>query len=101
MEIDKKKFREEYPNLFKEMDNEEIKTPVQGIRSEETCDVDIIRLIRRCDSEEQVLEIINYMLRRGELSKEYANNLLKQLKEQGLRSFGSKVTWGYFEREYR
>ncbi|MGQ9722290.1 MAG: DUF2095 family protein [Candidatus Jordarchaeum sp.] len=101
MEIDKKKFREEFPNLYDELESQESKTQVHGIRSDETCDLDIIRVIRRCDNEEQVLEIINYLMRRGELSREYANNLLKQLKENGLRSFGSKVTWGYFEREYR
>ncbi|MEM3586173.1 MAG: DUF2095 family protein, partial [Candidatus Jordarchaeaceae archaeon] len=64
-------------------------------------DLDVVRLIRRCDNEEQVIEILNYLLKRGELSQEYADNLVKQLKEKGLRSFGSKVTWGHFEREYR
>lgn len=101
MEIDKKKFREEYPHLYEELESSEAKTPIQGIRSMDADDVDIIRLIRRCDNEEQVLEIISYMLKRGELSQEYADTLVKQLKEKGLRSFGSKVTWGYFEREYR
>lgn len=102
MEIDKKKFREEYPNLCKELEGEEMVAPIHGIRSEDKIsDLDIIRVIRRCDNEEQVIEIINYMLRRGELPQEYADNLIKQLKEKGLRSFGSKVTWGHFEREYR
>nr|MDO8080214.1 DUF2095 family protein [Candidatus Freyarchaeota archaeon] len=101
MEIEKKKLREEYPNLYKELEGEKMAAPIHGIRSEEVGDLDIIRVIRRCDNEEQVIEIINYMLRRGELPQEHADNLLKQLKEKGLRSFGSKVTWGHFEREYR
>ncbi|MBS7251562.1 MAG: DUF2095 family protein [Candidatus Freyarchaeota archaeon] len=101
MEIDKKKFREEYPHLYEELESGEAKTPIHGVRSIDAYDVDVIRVIRRCDNEEQVLEIINYMLKRGELSQEYADTLVKQLKEKGLRSFGSKVTWGYFEREYR
>ncbi|MEX2704906.1 MAG: DUF2095 family protein [Candidatus Freyarchaeota archaeon] len=101
MEIDKKKFREEFPHLYKELESGEMKTPIHGVRTEDIGDLDIIRVIRRCDNEEQVLEIVNYMLRRGELSQEYADNILKQLRERGLRSFGSKITWGYFEREYR
>jgi hypothetical protein len=101
MEIDKKKFREEYPNLYRELEGEEMVAPIHGIRSEDIGDLDVIRVIRRCDNEEQVVEIVNYMLKRGELSQEYADNLIKQLKEKGLRSFGSKVTWGHFEREYR
>ena len=101
MEIDKKKLREEYPNLYKELEGEEMVAPIQGVRSEEIGDLDIIRVIRRCDNEEQAIEIVNYMLGRGEISQEHADNILKQLKESGLRSFGSKVTWGHFEREYR
>ncbi|WXG41146.1 MAG: DUF2095 family protein [Candidatus Freyarchaeum deiterrae] len=103
MEIDKKKLREEYPNLSKELEGEgvEMAAPIEGVRSEETRDLDIIRVIRRCDNEEQVIEIINYMLKRGEIAQEHADNILKQLKENGLRSFGSKVTWGHLEREYR
>ena len=85
----------------KELEGVEMAAPVQGVRSEETRDLDIIRVIRRCDNEEQVVEIINYMLKRGEISQEHADNILKQLKESGLRSFGSKVTWGHLERECR
>ena len=102
MEIDKKKLREEFPNLAKELEGPEMAAPIEGVRSsEETIDLDIIRVIRRCDNEEQAVEIINYMLRRKEISQEQADNILKQLKESGLRSFGSKVTWGHLEREYR
>ena len=64
-------------------------------------DIDVVRLMRRCDKEEEAIEIIEYLTKRGEISKEHAVRILKQLKEKGLRSFGSKITWGFFEREYR
>lgn len=60
---------------------------------------DAIDFIRRCETEEQVLEIIEFMEKRGELSSEYASKLKRQLKERGVRSFGSKKEPGWYFRE--
>ena len=46
---------------------------------------DVIDFIRRCDTEEQALEIIDFLEKRGEISREYANKLRRQLKEKGLK----------------
>ncbi len=56
----------------------------------------VIDFIRRCDTEEEALEVINYLEKKGEISREYAERLRKQLKEKGLRSFGTKKEPGYY-----
>jgi len=55
-----------------------------------------VDFIRRCDTEEQALEIIDFLESRKEISRDYADKLRKQLKEKGLRSFGSKKEPGYY-----
>jgi len=49
-----------------------------------------VDFIRRCDTEVQAEEIISYLEKRGEITKEYAKELRCQLKRDGVRSFGSK-----------
>lgn len=108
MEIEKKKFRKMFPRLAEELKGEENKTAITSVRSDvQTGEKafskkfasympDVIDFIRRCDNEEQVEEIISYMERRKEISREYAKRLRKQLKEKGVRSFGSKKEEGYY-----
>ena len=55
-----------------------------------------IDFIRRCDTKEQAIEIINYLLKRGELNTIDASKLKKQLSAKGLRSFGSKKDAGFY-----
>ena len=114
MEVDKEKFRKAFPHLA-----EEIEKGVQAIRisavrwdveaGERLAQVgtgdpwagympDVVAFIRRCDTEEQALEIIDYMERKGEITHEYAERLRRQLREKGLRSFGPKREPGYYFR---
>lgn len=55
-----------------------------------------VDFIRRCDNERQAREIIDYLESKGEIDKEYAEKLRRQLKEKGLRSFGPKKGPGYY-----
>jgi len=57
----------------------------------------VIDFIRRCDTEQQALEIIGFLESRGELSPEYARRLSNQLARLGLRSFGPKRNPGCYE----
>ena len=50
----------------------------------------IIDFLRRCNNEHEAEEIIAYLLKRKEISSEYAEKLRKQLRKRGIRSFGSK-----------
>jgi hypothetical protein len=101
--LDKESFKKMFPNLAKELQTDDNKVQVNSVRtSQENGEKaatsqsfddympDVIDFIRRCDTKEQAEEIICYMEKRGEIDKEYARKLREQLKEKGVRSFGTK-----------
>jgi len=108
MEIDKETFRRMFPHLAREMELGESKVSIGSVRSDiKTGEKaatrkfvhympDVVDFIRRCDTEEQAEEIIDYMEKRGEISNQYAEKLRKQLREHGVRSFGPKKEEGYY-----
>jgi len=110
LEFDKETFKKLFPNLAKEMESDENKVSISSVRTDTKSgeravsrnfvhyDPDVIDFLRRCDTIEQAEEIIAYMERRGEISKEYAAKLRKQLKEKGVRSFGPKKEENYYLR---
>ncbi|MFX0139984.1 MAG: DUF2095 family protein, partial [Candidatus Hodarchaeota archaeon] len=100
-----------FPNLAKEMELSESKVSMTGIRwnTEETKDSkdldelknpDVISFIRRCNYDDEAIEIIDYMLRRDEITKDYAEKLKFQLETEGLRSFGSQKKPGYYFKKF-
>jgi hypothetical protein len=115
MEIEKDRFRKMFPNLAREMEHEDensnehkvqINSVRSNVKSEEqysgkygTYIPDAIDFIRRCDTEEQAKEIIDYLEKRSEISPEYARKLRKQLREKGVRSFGTKKEEGHYLRQ--
>lgn len=109
--LDKESFKRMFPNLVKEMDSNKDRLPVNCVRTDnDTAErraskrrfvnyvPDVIDFLRRCDTPEQVEEIVAYMEKRGEIDKQYARSLRKQLKEKGVRSFGSKKKQDYYLR---
>lgn len=57
----------------------------------------VIDFIRRCENDEQALEIIDFLESRGEIDPGYAERLRKQLAQRGLHSFGPKKNPGCYE----
>jgi hypothetical protein len=57
---------------------------------EETFLPDVVDFIRRCDTESEAVEIIDFMVRRKEMTEADARVMKRKLKEEGLRSFGAK-----------
>ena len=106
--FDKETFKKLFPNLAKELESDEHKIEINSVRTDVQTGEraaserfvhympDIIDFIRRCDTEEQAEEIIAYMEKRGEIKKQYAEKLRKQLKEEGVRSFGLKKEENYY-----
>ena len=102
MNIEKEHFKKIFPNLAKEMEGEESKLSVSSVRSDietgeklaserfDGYDPDVIDFLRRCDNERQAEEIIEYLEKKREIGQEYARRLRKQLRDKGVRSFGSK-----------
>ncbi len=108
MEIDKEKFRKMFPHLAAEFEGGGQKISISSFRSDisvgeraasrlfEGYNPDVIDFIRRCDTEDQAEEIISFLEKRGEISREYASRLRKQLREKGVRSFGPKKEEDYY-----
>jgi len=116
LEIDRERFRRAFPHLVEELERGAAVISIRAVRwderaAEELASArpyrdpwagympDVVAFIRRCDTEEEALEIIDYMEKRGRISPEYADKLRKQLREEGLRSFGPKKEPGYYFRE--
>lgn len=108
MEIDKKAFKNMFPNLAKEIEKKRKRVAISSVRSDVKAAEkassrrfvnympDVVDFIRRCDTEQQAEEIVDYVERRKEINPDYANRLRKQLKEKGVRSFGPKKEDGYY-----
>lgn len=97
-----------FPNLAEELESSNSKVAINSVRSNAEVGEkaasgrfvhyipDVIDFIRRCDTAEQAAEIIDYMERRGEISKKDAEKLRSQLQEKGVRSFGPKKEENYY-----
>ena len=122
MAIDKKSLKKMFPNLYNELETGEAKVPIDAVRKnpeaienaeceedefEPTVPLDKLRhfnptavdFIRRCDTDMQAEEIIAYLERKGEITKEYAGELRVKLKREGVRCFGPKKEDYYYFKE--
>ena len=109
MEFDKENFKKKYPSIADELENGNKKIKICSIKINEELNntkkknkgfqdyvPSIIDFIRRCNNIEEAEEIINYLEKRGEISEEYAKKIRKQIKNKGIRSFGSKKQDNYY-----
>jgi hypothetical protein len=110
MEFDDKEFKRKFPHLYEELENsttgesEDTESPeVQdaGPDASEMYPGDAISYIRRARTNEEATEVVNYLRKRGELSESDASRIIKQIRDQGVRSFGGLKMWGHYERELR
>ncbi len=101
-------FRKAFPALSRELESgDTVRYRIGGVRTlSESADPeptdhftpDVVDFIRRCDTEEQAMEIVDFLLKRGEISKSQAKAIKAQLRTQGVRSFGSKKEAGHYLR---
>lgn len=111
MKIRQKKFRELFPHLSGELERSSTQTEPTSFPSDNDKDEvaapskfqgyspDVLDFLRRCDKEEEGLEVIGYLEKRSEIDCRYAEKLRTQLKTKGIRSFGSKKKDNYYLRE--
>lgn len=117
MAIDKESIRKMFPNLYKELEAGDAKISIDALRKNpEDAEADVAEcagenietkatttpdklrhfspsaedFIRRCDTEAQAKEIIDYLEKKGELTKTQARKMRCKLKDEGVRSFGPK-----------
>jgi len=100
IEFDTKDFKKSLPHLSSELIKGEKKINIQGIEND-IPDPGVIDFIRRCNTKEEAFEIIDFLLKRNEISLEEFQSLKVQIKNQGLSSFGSHKTKGYYEKKYK
>ncbi|MCW3977213.1 MAG: DUF2095 domain-containing protein [Candidatus Bathyarchaeota archaeon] len=110
MEIDKKELKKMFPSLVNEMEKTQQRVVISSVRSEvedaektsskrfASYKPDVVDFIRRCDNKQQTEEIIRYLENRKEIDPERAKRLRKQIKEKGIRSFGSKKEEDYYSK---
>jgi hypothetical protein len=109
LEPEKESFKKMFPNLAKELGSGENRVSVDSVRTDNEAKErlvtrerfvhyvpDVVDFIRRCDTPEQAEEIIDYVEKRGEIDRVYAQKLKKQLREKGVRSFGAKKEEDYY-----
>ena len=58
-----------------------------------------VDFLRRCDTEAQAEEIIAYLEKKGEITKEYATELRCQMQKDGVRCFGPKKEENHYFKE--
>jgi hypothetical protein len=128
MAIDKKSIKKIFPHLYEELESGEVKVPINAVRKnpleaeaaavgeecEDCTEEEFVRtetpdklrhfnpsavdFIRRCDTVAQAEEIISYLQKKGEITKENAEQMRCQLKRDGVRSFGpKKEEYHYFK----
>ena len=59
-------------------------------------DPNVVDFIRRCDTVDQALEIIDYLENIGDISTSDGEKIRKQIETEGLRSFGPKKEKGFY-----
>jgi hypothetical protein len=99
VEIDIEELRKRYPNLYKELMGSRgiklrFKDPLRGFQP------GAIDFIRRAETKEQALEVIDYMEKKGEIPHDYAEELRDIINKHGPRFFGEKKEDGYYLKKY-
>lgn len=101
IDMDEEEFKRRFPKLY-----EEIK---MGVSSYQLIDIvedkpplvpDAVDYLRRCKSNEEAEEVINYLERVKEITAERANALRRQLRNEGLESFGTRKGPDYYSCKY-
>ena len=113
MGFDRDRLRRIFPNLAKELDDDNNKVAINSVRTDSATGEkasskrfihympDVIDFIRRCDTIEQADEIVSYMERTGQIEKNCAIKIKNQLKDEGVRSFGQKKEDDYYSKHVK
>ena len=107
--LSKKELKKRFPKLMEEIEEDPAQISIDSVRldterGEELSgntvfDPSVIDFLRRCDTDLEAKEIVVFMEKRGEISKDFADELLRQIQENGVRSFGSKKGYGYYSKK--
>lgn len=100
-EYSKEELRKMFPNLMKELEGDSTGDKIAlKIDKSRGFQPTVIDFIKRCEKDEEAFEIIDYLEKKGEITKEYAESLRTRIREKGIRSFGRKRKPGYYFRAF-
>ena len=123
VEYDKEEFQDKFPHLMSELSNKEQSIKIDSItdKIEESCEetpsksvVQVpnelrnpgaIDFLRRCTTNEEAFEIIDFLLRRKELTGEEYDELHSKIVQEGglkklIEESGGLKKAGYYEKKY-
>lgn len=98
--------RKKFPHLTKEIDDQEMRIRIDSVRSDPTLRdekslssylPDAVDYIRRCETVEEALPIVDFLEKYKRIPVEEAVRLRAQLRAMGVKSFGVKKEPGYYE----
>ena len=123
LEYDKEEFQSKFPYLMEEVSNKEQSIKIDSIKNEiekvwdenpirreknipnELINPGAIDFLRRCTSNEEAFEIIDFLLQRNELRREEYDELYDKIVQEGglqklIEESGGLKKTGYYERKY-
>lgn len=105
VEYDREDFQNSFPHLSDELTNKKRKSGVQiggvSYNNMPPEDPKLADFILRCSTDEEAMEIINFLEKQNEITSLEAEKTRKQLKSEGLASFGPKKRKNHYEQVYR
>lgn len=100
MGFSEKELKRDYPNLYREINSAPGGGHSLKVDKGRGYEPSVIDFLQRCSTDEEGLEVIDFMEKRGEISKAYAASLRKKIAESGVRSFGEKRESGYYFKKF-
>jgi hypothetical protein len=104
VEYDREDFEKALPNLASELDRHSRRPKPQtmsAIIDQAELEPSTVGYLRRCTNKNQAIEIINFQLKRNEITLEEAKEFRNTLESKGLEAFGPQKSWGHYERHFR
>ncbi len=96
MEYDEN-FRRRFPHLSKEIEEcawVTVKHREQGFSGYEP---GVMDFLSRCSTDEEALEVVRYLEKRGEITEKLALSLRVKIIKNGVRSLCPKREWGFYK----
>lgn len=102
LEWDIEEFKRKFPNLARELlgNKKSVHYKIVLRRTDlwRGYEPNVYDFIRRANTVEQAIEVVDYLVNRGELSREEGEKIKDKLLKEGLQAFGPKKEFGWYLR---
>jgi len=105
VEYEREDFQNSFPHLTGELDTKKSHSGIEigGVSYTKMAPEDpkVIDFVLRCSTDEEAIEVINFLEKRNEITSIEADRTRKQIESEGITSFGPRRTSNYYEQVYR